>query len=469
MKIRGFQVLAVLAAVLFTAGCASDTGDLVYKTEAELAEMEKQNETAHEMFLQHNFSGAANVLQVLTKERTVSRPLYQMELLSVLLMNNQHKEAHDLMLNLHEDLETLFDTKLEEKAQSIWHGEINKVFKGDAYERSTFYALMALSFIREQKYEDAVRCVKNGLLADADSNKDDAVDDYALLHYLGYLASKKLNNTADASEYWRGMHAALALRGVVLQDKDGKVINDTCFDQLQQRNPNVLLVIWAGMPPTVVCTGEYNEIRSIIRGINHFDAMTIAVGNSQDIYMPNNLGDIDYQATSRGGRLMDNVLADKAAAKKAMEVSRNVFLIAGSGLIIAGSRSMGAPMVGLSLMGAGAGCYLLGGTAWIVGAMMNPSADGRYWHNLPGQLYIVPLELSPGEHEVRISGFYRSDRAANTVFKVQVPDNSSMNIIHLPMMRQGTEAFQNAVQKINEERTAIISRAADQRMAKEIK
>ena len=391
-----------------------------------------------------------------------------MELLSVMLMNNQHKEAHDLMLKLHKDLETLFDTKLEEKAQSVWRGEINKVFKGDAYERATFYALMALSFIREQKYEDAVRCVKNGLLADADSNNEDAVADYALLHYLGYLASKKMNNTADAEIYWRELHAALESRGIVLRNKDGKIIDGNCFEQLQKRNPNVLLVVWAGVPPTVMCTGEYKEIRSIIRGVNHFDAMTIAVDDAQDIYMPNNLGDIDYQATSRGGRLMDNVLADKATAKKAMEVSRNVFFIFGSGLLAAGARTMEAPMVGLSLMGAGAGCYILGGTAWIIGAMMNPTADGRYWHNLPGQLYIVPLELTPGEHKVHISGFHRSDRAANCVFKIQVQENN-MSVIHLPMMQQGKTAFQNAAQKIVEERTNVIGRAACQRMAKEIK
>ena len=44
-----------------------------------------------------------------------------------------------------------------------------------------------------------------------------------------------------------------------------------------------------------------------------------------------------------------------------------------------------------------------------------------------------------------------------------------MNIVHLPMMQQGMTAVQNAAQKIIEERTEIINRAAYQRMAKEIK
>ena len=276
--------MGLLAAVLLSAGCSSYEGDFVHKTEAELAEMEKQNETAHEAFLQNDFPTASEILQNLTKERTVSRPLYQLELLSTLLMSNQNKEALDLMMRIHEDLETLGDKALEEKAQSLWHGEINKVFKGDAYERSTFYAFMALSFIREQKYEDAIRCVKNGLLADADSNKEDAVNDYALLHYLGYLAAKKSNNTDEAMEYWRGMHAALESRGIVLKDKNGNVIDGTCFEQLQKRNANVLLVVWAGLPPTVMCTGEYREVRSIIRGANYFDAMSVSVDKTKDIF-----------------------------------------------------------------------------------------------------------------------------------------------------------------------------------------
>ena len=466
MKNRGCWILGLLAAVLLSAGCSSYEGDFVHKTEAELAEMEKQNETAHEAFLQNDFPTASEILQNLTKERTVSRPLYQLELLSTLLMSNQNKEALDLMMRIHEDLETLGDKALEEKAQSLWHGEINKVFKGDAYERSTFYAFMALSFIREQKYEDAIRCVKNGLLADADSNKEDAVNDYALLHYLGYLAAKKSNNTDEAMEYWRGMHAALESRGIVLKDKNGNVIDGTCFEQLQKRNPNVLLVVWAGLPPTVMCTGEYREVRSIIRGANYFDAMSVSVDKTKDIFIPNNLGDIDYQATSRGGRLMDNVLADKATAKKAMEVSRNIFFVAGSVCLLVGPRL--PPPTSLCFIGAGVGCYVVGGAAWIVGAMINPTADGRYWHNLPGQLYVVPLVLDPGEHEVCINGFYRSDRSAARVFKLNVPDNNSMTVMHLPMMMHGFGAAQTALQKIQEEREDAIRRAIDQRMSKEI-
>ena len=168
--------------VLSMCGCSSPKGDFVEKSEAELAAMELQNDNAHAKFVNGNYDEAMQILNNIGAERTVSRPLYQMEKLSVLLMDGKFDEAHEQMMALHSDFETLFDKKSEEKAQSIWHGEVNKVYKGDSYERATFYALMAMSFIRKQEYEDALRCVKNGLLADADSNSDKAVEDYALLH-----------------------------------------------------------------------------------------------------------------------------------------------------------------------------------------------------------------------------------------------------------------------------------------------
>jgi hypothetical protein len=80
-----------------------------------------------------------------------------MEMISLLLLSGEDKAALELMQTLHNDLEILFDKQLEEKALSIWHGEINKVYKGDSYERATFYALMALSFIKQQNFDDSKR------------------------------------------------------------------------------------------------------------------------------------------------------------------------------------------------------------------------------------------------------------------------------------------------------------------------
>lgn len=465
-RIICFSTACILG--LISSGCSTPKGDFVVKSEQELIQMELMNDKAHSEFTAGNYSSAMNILDSIGTERTVSRPLYQLEKLSVLLMDGKFDEAHEQMMALHVDFETLFDKKSEEKAQSVWHGEVNKVYKGDSYERSTFYALMALSFICKGEYEDAIRCVKNGLLADADSNSESALDDYALLHYLGYFASLKLDDKDEADEYLRAMYNALAGRGLK-QDEDGKPLAETCIDYLKTSEPNVFLVVWAGQPPTVVRTGEYEEVRSIISGKNYFDAMSISVGNDFTVMMPNNLADVNYQATTRGGRLMDNVLADKAMAKKGMEVTRNIFLLAGSGLLIAGSRCMGAPALGLSLIGAGVGCYVIGGTAWIVGYYMNPAADARYWRNLPGQFYLIPLKLPAGRHKVAFTGFLKSDRVSMAMYDINVEADKALNIFHLPMMNFGSTAANVVAKRLQVDYNAAVSRAENNRTAKELK
>ncbi|MBQ9788041.1 MAG: hypothetical protein IJW31_00375 [Lentisphaeria bacterium] len=461
-KFLQWFIIACMAGII-GGGCNSYDSDFVYKSEKALKAMEDMSAVAHEEFLRGSYNDAEARLRSLITERTVSRPLYQLELISVLLMNGKKEEAHELMMRLHEDLELLFDAESEEKAQSIWHGEINKVYKGDSYERATFYALMALSFIQQENYEDALRAIKNGLLADADSNSEDAINDYALLHYLGYFAAQKLNYEAEAQEYLQAMFGAMGNRNF-----NGHENN--CFSQLQNNNANTLLVVWVGEAPTVACTGEYEENRTIICGRLPFTAMSLAVNASSAFMVANNLGDLDYQATTRGGRLMDNVLANKAAVKKGMEVTSNIFFIAGTGLIIAGGACINSsPTVGICLLGAGGSCYICGLGIYFIGYMMNPAADGRYWRNIPGQLYIIPLNLPQGEHKIALTGYHNSDRVALSIFDVNISDDTKMNIIHLPMMQQSADIWQATQDKLQEEITNAEQKAGVSRFDKELK
>lgn len=466
MDMKKIFLLFAGCLLLWAAGCRSYEGDFVEKSEEELAAMEKLNDQAHLAFMSGNYSDAETTLRSLTTENTVSRPLYQMELLSVLLMSGKNEEAHKLMLSIYRDIEMLFDPQLEEKAVSMWHGEVNKVFKGDAYERSTFYAFMALSFIREGNWEDALRCVKNGLLADADSNRDEALDDYGMLFYIGYIAALKMDDPDTADDYMKGLLRALGNRREVT-DAEKERLRAYFTAGLENKKPNVILVLWTGTPPSVVCGGSYNEKRAIIRGSNPFDLVSVSVGSGKDHFAGGFLGDVEYQATSRGGRLMDNVLSDKATAKKAMEVSANILYIAAPVCIsLAGQFS--DPVVGLSLLGAGLGCYLVGGTVHLVGYMINPAADGRYWRNLPGQFSIVPLTLEPGEYNVVCKGYKYSDCTARQYTTIKVAEESKgMQVIYMPMMTYGSNSAWFSRFKAAQD--YILPLANANRMAKELK
>ena len=273
-----FILTAAAILLIAVSGCKTYEGDFVEKSEAELAGMERKSVTANQAFIKENYSGSKKILRELVRERTVSRPLYQMELLSVLLMTGKHDEAHALMESMHQDLELLFDDRMTEKALSVWHGEVNKVYKGDAHERATFYVFMALSCIRKGDYEAAVGYVKNGLLADADSRKEKAVEDYAMLYYLGFFSCMKLGEPQKADEFLQWMFDALGYRREMSDDESG-AIREKCIADFNKKAPNVILVVWAGTPPTVSCVGEYKEIRAVIRGSNPFDLMSVSVNN----------------------------------------------------------------------------------------------------------------------------------------------------------------------------------------------
>ena len=173
MRLSNTWRAAMAAVVAMVCGCATYTSPFVHKTEEELDAMERLDWGAARRFASGDYDAADRTLRSLTAEPTVSRPLYELERVSVLLQKDRRKEARELMLKVARDFELLFDERSEEEAVSLWHGENEKVFKGDAHERATLYAFLALSFLETGDWDDAERSVKNGLLADSANTKEE--------------------------------------------------------------------------------------------------------------------------------------------------------------------------------------------------------------------------------------------------------------------------------------------------------
>lgn len=100
---------------------------------------------------------------------------------------------------------------------------------------------------------------------------------------------------------------------------------------------------------------------------------------------------------------------------------------------------------------------------------MNPEADGRYWRNLPGQFYLIPLKLPVGQHKIACTGFWRSDRVALSTYDINVTSEESVNIIHLPMMNCGGNAASIINKKLQKEYNTASSLADSDRYSKELK
>ena len=422
-KITALGLSAVLLALC---GCRTESGRFASRSDAELDLMESTNELQNAAFCRGDYRTAETILSRLAADQTVSSTQYDLEKASILLVQGRKDEAHGFLMKARTDIEQVIDAESEEKATSVWHGENSKVFKGDAHERATLYALLAISFLDRGEYEDALRCVKNGLLADSANTKDVQYNaDYALLHYLGYVAASKSGDDAEATSYAKEVEKNLADRKIPI----GKGSAAQAFFE-KDNIPDAFLVVWSGLPPTYVRGGEYEEIRYVSPGSSLVDFVTVEPEGGDEQVVAKGLGDVNFQATTRGGREMDEVLADKAAVKSGFKASGNVLITAG--LFCVGTTSDNA-IAEVVLLSTGCACLALGGTCHLVGYCINSRADVRSWRNLPGEFMIVPVKLSGATQALTVRGYRVWDNIATEKCSV-TRSAKGVGVTHLSML-----------------------------------
>ena len=431
--------------VAFLSGCATYTGEFAVKAEEELAQMEREANAARVYFQDGRYEEADRVLSRLGSERTVSQPLYKLDLAPVLLLAGRKDEAHDLLMDVREEIETLRDVQLEERAQSIWHGEANKVYKGDAHERSTLYALLTLSFMDRGQYEDALRSVKNGLLADCFGSDDSYNADYGLLHYLGWACASRCGEKDAADRHREAMLRSIESQGVRMDDGSG-LLSGTAD------TPNALVVVWTGTPPSYSRGGEYGEKRMVLSGAkSQFDFVTVEDASGDERIVPSGLGDVNFQATTRGGRLMDNVLRDKADIKENFKTAANASLVLSGACFAAGSALISGneylSIAGLCCYGAGVCCLVVDVAFMWAHEDVDANADTRSWQTLPGQLNVLPLNLPAGKRQLKVRGYICGDVMMEKVLDVDVPDDGKTAVVHVPCM--GNDTLGKAVKLFN--------------------
>lgn len=421
--------MSVLLSALTCAGCATYESPFVHKSESDLDAMENRDMLSAEAFRSGNLTRAKTINDELTREMTVSTPLYDLERVSLLTIEGNKGAAHEAMMKYVENLDLLYDPESEEKAISLWHGENNKVFKGDNHERATLYALLAMSAIERGEYDDAIRAVKNGLLADTSSDpKDSYTCDYSLLHYLGYVAASYQGDKATALQYKEQMLSLLRERG--LNADDPKYTWAHLADD-SRHLPNAFIVAWTGTPPEYIRGGEHKEIRYCIPGHDPVQAVTLEVGKGE-ITAANGLADINFQATTRGKRVMDEVLKDKALVKTGFEASGNILIKGGVAcLLVASQQSDGNARAVLFIVGGA--CITTGLTAYVVGACINPDADVRSWKCIPANFRILPVHLQPGQRTLKLNAYSQWDCVAKKSVTVNIPAQGA-TFVHVPFM-----------------------------------
>jgi hypothetical protein len=269
------------------------------------------------------------------------------------------------------------------KARNYFNEESKKNFLGEPYERVMAYWYRGILYWMDGEPDNARACFKSAQLMDSDAENQEYAADYASLEYLDGLATVKLNG--DGSDSFQRAQKLSKIGQLPPYDK----------------NANVLVFLEFGNGPTKYATGEHNQELRFHTPPSQIHGAWIRIANKKIRIGP--YDDLDFQATTRGGRVMDHVLANKAVFKDVTGTAGTTAMITGGA--IAASQRGDAQIAGLGLLAAGV-------ITSIVSAATTPAADTRSWDNLPQYLSFTSLELPPGTYD---GGVDFTDAAGNVV------------------------------------------------------
>lgn len=257
------------------------------------------------------------------------------------------------------------------KARSFFSSEAKKTFIGEPYERVMAYYYRGVLYWMDGEPDNARACFRSAQLQDADAENNEYAADYVLLDYLDGLASTKLGS--DGSDQ---------LQRAVKNARGGSQ------PPPYHKRGNVLLFMEFGKGPRKYATGAHAEQLRFGEQPSRARSVNLRVGAQQFPLVA--YDDLQWQATTRGGRVMDHILANKAVFKDAT----------GGAAIAAAATS-----VGLAHHRQGEAALIAGGVAIVAGllsATTTPTADIRAWESLPRYLSFAALELPPGEHPIAV-------------------------------------------------------------------
>jgi hypothetical protein len=160
-----------------------------------------------------------------------------------------------------------------------------------------------------------------------------------------------------------------------------------------QLEANTILMIELGEGPYFTAEGHHGSVRAINQGEYRESFVEVFV-NGESLGQAYKIGDSFFQAITRGGRVMDDILKGKAIAKTASIATGAAAMHVGRMLLTHGGNK-GTRIGGAVALGVGAAVLL-------AGLLMNAEADTRGNVLLPGETHLMLAQLPPGEHKLEL-------------------------------------------------------------------
>jgi len=285
------------------------------------------------------------------------------------------------------------------KSRKLFGREETKPFAGEPYERIMGNYYRGLLYWRDGEPDNARALFRSGLFIDSDTENKTYAGDWVLLDYLDGLVSKKLGG--DGSDALaRARASALAQGRATPPDYDASA--------------NVLIFTEYGPGPKKYASGEYGELLKFIVDDSPVASARLSV-DGREIPLPP-YDDISWQATTRGGRVMDHILGNKAVFKQRSETIGDVALVGALGTAAYG-RSKDSANVALGLAA-------IGVLSKITSAATQTQADVRSWDNLPRYLSFGAVRLPPGDYPATLTFYNPAGRVLTGLtqsFTIHVP------------------------------------------------
>ncbi|MCX6905772.1 MAG: hypothetical protein NTW03_20280 [Verrucomicrobia bacterium] len=256
------------------------------------------------------------------------------------------------------------------KARSLFNTEAKKIFIGEPYERVMAYYYRGVLYWMDGEPDNARACFRSAQFQDADVENKEYAADYVLLDYLDGLVTTKLGGDA-ADEFKRAQKNARNSSPPPYYSK-----------------ANVMVFLEFGRGPIKYATGRYHEQLRFREGPAGARSLSLNLGPQKVALVP--YDDLYFQATTRGGRVMDHILGNKAVFKSTTDMVGNAGLVTGAVLAGTGNNEGAIIAGGIGLL------------SKIVSAATTPEADLRSWDNLPRYLGFAALELPLGPQTISV-------------------------------------------------------------------
>jgi tetratricopeptide (TPR) repeat protein len=274
----------------------------------------------------------------------------------------------------------LAGAKEAQRASGKFVGEQQKWFKGESYERSALYFYRGLLYLVEKDYGNAAACFKRAQIYDVTG--EDApgfAGDWYSCEWALAFASYKQGFPAEAEQAMERAAKFSTRQGVVPPPEP---------------NQNVLLVVQTGGGPIKTRSGQYDERLVYLDGPNPITEVVIREGD-RELVRSAPAESLYVQATTRGTRQVDYILAGKANFKSGTQTAA---VVLGAGAVIASQQHGNSSGI---VAGALAGAAVISA---LFSAATTPEADIRMWDDLPHSIFLIGLTLPPGEQKLQVQG-----------------------------------------------------------------